>query len=494
MEVSLPSSSFSADNRDGSVGGRQLHVMVFPWLAHGHISPFVELSTRLAQLAINVSFVSTPLNISKLKSFFARHVNSPGKVQPVELRLPPVEGLPAGIESTADLPIHLLSLFDKALDGLEEPLEQLLRQIYPDCIVSDFVQWWVPRAAAKMKIPTIFFATFGAAFTGYGLSPAWRCEEAGEISADALTKPPPGYPSSSVSWKLHEAQTVLGCYTVQEPASDISYHERGLRCFNGCHAIAMRTCNEIEGKFVEYLQSVTGKTVFPLGPLIPKIEFSSAVNSEKDLVFIKWLETHTAASVVYVSFGSQCFMSKEQIHEVALGLEASGQPFLWALRCPDENEVGVWLPQGFQERIGKRGLVVGDWVPQREILLHVSTGGFLSHCGWGSLMEAMSSGVPVVALPMHLDQCLNSRLVVHELEIGLEVQKRCDGSLDRDEICKAVRALLLQEGGGKEVRRKAHEMGNLFKNQILGGVRSQDLYINHFIQYLHSLKGSRESL
>jgi len=489
MEVS---SSLCSSVRNGDGSGRQLHVMMFPWLAHGHLSPFVELSTRLAQLAINVSFVSTPLNISKLKSFFDHHHNSPGKVQPVELRLPPVEGLPAGIESTQDLPIHLTPLFDKAVDGLEEPLEQLLHQICPDCILFDFVQWWVPRAAAKMGIPTIFFATFGAAFTGYGLSPAWRCD-GGEISAEALTKPPPDYPSSVVSWKLHEAQSVLGCYRVQEP-SDISYHERGLRCFEGCRAITVKTCNEIEGKFIEYLQSVTGKPVIPLGPLLP--DLSSAVNSQEDWGRIKWLETHAVASVVYVSFDSQIFMSDDQIREVALGLEASGLPFLWALRCPDENQLGVWLPQGFQERIGKRGLVVRDWVPQKEILSHASTGGFLSHCGWGSLMEAMSSGVPLVTLPMHLDQCLNSRLVVRELEIGLEVTKRSDGSLDRDEICKAVRALMVEDEG-RDVRRKAREMGNLFKNQILGshsdrGILSQDLYINQFIRHLHFLNASRE--
>lgn len=480
MEVSSSSSS-SANNINGDGSGQQLHVMMFPWLAHGHISPFVQLSSTLAHLGINVSFVSTPLNIANLKSFFARHqYNSPGKVQPLELRLPPVEGLPAGIESTKDLPIHLTPLFDKALDGLEEPLEQLLRQICPDCILFDFAQWWVPRAAAKMGIPTILFATFGAAFAGYGLSPAWRREGEGEeMAAETLTKPPPSYPSDAISWKLHEAQSVLGLYRVQQP-NGISYHERALRCFDGCRAIAVRTCNEIEGKFVEYLQTVTGKPVFPVGSLL-------SVNSDEEEEWgcncIKWLEAHALASVLYVSFGSQVFMSKEQIHEVALGLEASGQPFLWALRCPAKNQVGVWLPQGFQERIGKRGLVVGDWVPQREILSHGSTGGFLSHCGWGSLMEAMSSGVPLVTLPMHLDQCLNSRLVVRELEIGLEVTKRSDGSLDRDEICKAVRTLMVEEGG-REIRRKARQMGN----QILSSRGEQGAYINEFITHLHFLK------
>lgn len=244
-------------------------------------------------------------------------------------------------------------------------------------------------------------------------------------------KPPSGYPSNVVSWEPHEAQSVLGLYRVHQP-NDISYHERGLRCFDGCHAIAFRMCNEIEGKFIEYLQSVTRKPVFPIGPLLS--DLSSAINSEEQWGCMKWLEAGAVASVVYVLFGIQVFMSKEKTHEVALGLQASGQPFLWALHCHDKKNLGVWLPQGFQNCVGKRGLVVGDWVPQRQILSDASTGGFLSHCGWGSLLEAMSSGIPLITLLGNLDQCLNSRFVVRELEIGLEVRKRSDGSLDRNEI------------------------------------------------------------
>eukprot|EP01018_Ginkgo_biloba_P008303 Gb_24439 [translate_table: standard] len=460
---------------------KQFHVLMFPWLAHGHIFPYVELSKRLADEGIDISFVSTPLNISKFKPFFADYQNTPpGNVQLLELPFPIVEGLPAGIENTRDLPPHLLPLFDKAVDGLEKPFERLLHHICPDCVLFDFVQCWTPKVAAKMGIPTIFFATFGAAFAAYAISPARLKVE--EITADDLTKPPPDFPSSVISWRRFEAQTVIGCYTAGKP--DLSYLQRGLTCYDGCCAIAVKTCNEIEGNFIQYLETVTGKPVFALGPLLPELR-----KQESDC--LKWLDKQSPSSVVYVSFGSQCLLSKEQIQEVALGLEASQQPFLWALTFPPSLENGPrdYLPEGFEDRMMNIGFVASEWVPQMEILSHPSTGGFVTHCGWNSIFEGMSVGLPLIALPMQLDQGLNARLIVEELKVGVEVGRGEDGSVIRDEICKAVRMAMVEEEG-REVRVKAAEMGDLFKTKILphGNNGTQQAYIHEFIKHLHLLK------
>lgn len=45
-----------------------LHVVMFPYFAFGHISPFVQLSNRLCVHGIKVSFFSAPTNISRIKS------------------------------------------------------------------------------------------------------------------------------------------------------------------------------------------------------------------------------------------------------------------------------------------------------------------------------------------------------------------------------------------------------------------------------------------
>uniref|UniRef100_A0A0C9RQG6 TSA: Wollemia nobilis Ref_Wollemi_Transcript_2171_1649 transcribed RNA sequence n=1 Tax=Wollemia nobilis TaxID=56998 RepID=A0A0C9RQG6_9CONI len=460
-------------SENGHGHGSKLHVAMFPWLAHGHISPYIQLSKKLAEKGLTISFVSTPLNIAKIiKPSFAT-LKSPGQVHLLELPLPPVDGLPAGVDNTADLPIHLTPLFDKAVDGLEKPLEDLLGQIRPDCVVFDFLQWWTPRAAAKFGIPAVFFPTFGAAFSSYAIHPA---RQGSESTAEDLTKPPPGYPSAAISWKPYEALAVMGCNRPQGP-NGISYLERTFRCYEHCSAMAVKTCDEVEGKFVRYLQEVIGKPVLPLGPLLPGV-----ASRESDC--LAWLERRTPGSVVYVAFGSNFFMSREDMGEIALGLEGSMLPFLWALRLPhgrDGCRVTDLLPPGFEERIRGRGLVVGEWAPQVEILRHPSTGGFMTHCGWSSLMEGMGAAVPFVACPMLLDQGLNSRLVCEELGVGVEVRRGDEGLLKREEIRRAVRTVMVDEEG-RRVRTKASDLGQTFKSKI-----SQDAYLKEFVGHLQSM-------
>ncbi|XP_047261394.1 zeatin O-glucosyltransferase-like [Capsicum annuum] len=102
---------------------------------------------------------------------------------------------------------------------------------------------------------------------------------------------------------------------------------------------------------------------------------------------------------------------------LAIGLEKSLQKFIWVLRDADRGDVftsegrKVQLPEGYEERIKGRGIIVRDWAAQLEILAHSSTDGFMSHCGWNSCMESMSFGVPIAARPMHSDQPRNSQLV-----------------------------------------------------------------------------------
>ncbi|GLJ35309.1 hypothetical protein SUGI_0710260 [Cryptomeria japonica] len=105
---------------------RELRVVMIPWLAHGHITPFVELAKSLASNGLKIFFVSTPLNIRRIKPQIC---DAPG-IELVELAMPSVEGLPPGVESTADAaktgeaPL-LIPLLRAAMDLLEKPFEAL---------------------------------------------------------------------------------------------------------------------------------------------------------------------------------------------------------------------------------------------------------------------------------------------------------------------------------------------------------------------------------
>ena len=96
------------------------------------------------------------------------------------------------------------------------------------------------------------------------------------------------------------------------------------------------------------------------------------------------------------------------------------------------------------------------WAPQTKILEHPSIGGFVSHCGWSSVMESMKLGVPIVAVPMQLDQPLNARLV-EEVGVGVEVKRDANGKLEREKVAKVIREVVVEKAG-EGVRRKAKEL------------------------------------
>jgi hypothetical protein len=74
-----------------------LRIVICPWLAFGHMLPYLELAERLASRGHRVSYVSTPRNLERLPP--RRHA-----VDLVALPLPRVEGLPEGADSTTDVP------------------------------------------------------------------------------------------------------------------------------------------------------------------------------------------------------------------------------------------------------------------------------------------------------------------------------------------------------------------------------------------------------
>ncbi|XBH95683.1 hypothetical protein VPH35_086203 [Triticum aestivum] len=95
--------------------GGQLEVVMFPWLAFGHMLPFLDLSRRLAARGHTVAFVFTPRNLARLPPV-PPHLS--GRLRFVQLPLPRVDGLPEGAESTADVPPGEDGLLKMAMDGL----------------------------------------------------------------------------------------------------------------------------------------------------------------------------------------------------------------------------------------------------------------------------------------------------------------------------------------------------------------------------------------
>lgn len=139
--------------------------------------------------------------------------------------------------------------------------------------------------------------------------------------------------------------------------------------------------------------------------------------------------------------------------------------FIWVLRFPRGEEISAReaLPEGFIEMVSERGLIVEEWAPQKRILSHPSIGGFLSHCGWGSVLESMKFGVPLIAMPMHIDQPLNAEFLV-EIGVGLEIKRDKNGKIEREEVARVIR-YLAGERTGEHLRRKARELSDCIRDK-----------------------------
>ena len=107
------------------------------------------------------------------------------------------------------------------------------------------------------------------------------------------------------------------------------------------------------------------------------------------------------------------------------------------------------LPEGFLERTKGRGMVVKMWAPQVEVLRHAATGAFVTHCGWNSVLEAASAGVPMLCWPLYAEQRLNKVFVVDEMKAGVLVDGYDEGMVTAEEVEKKVRLVMESEEGEK---------------------------------------------
>ncbi|KAJ4969463.1 hypothetical protein NE237_016164 [Protea cynaroides] len=80
----------------------------------------------------------------------------------------------------------------------------------------------------------------------------------------------------------------------------------------------------------------------------------------------------------------------------------------------------VPLKEEFIEVTKGRGLLV-NWCPQDKVLLHSSIRGFLTHCGWNSILESISGGVPMLCRPFFAQQQTNFLYACTTWGIGLEI-------------------------------------------------------------------------
>ncbi|MED6182999.1 hypothetical protein PIB30_033906 [Stylosanthes scabra] len=139
---------------------------------------------------------------------------------------------------------------------------------------------------------------------------------------------------------------------------------------------------------------------------------------------------------------------------LAAGLERSGTRFVWVVKeaaTAEHLEEGYGsVPDGFENRVSGRGIVVRGWVPQVSILGHRSVGGFLSHFRWNSMLEGVASGVALLGWPMEADHFVNAWLFVDAMGVAVKVCDGEDSLPDPDELGRVIHGSMVGNSIQKE--------------------------------------------
>lgn len=467
-------------------------IVLFPFMSQGHLNPFLALALQLEQKGYSIIFVNTPLNIKKLK----RSLPSKSSVQLLQIPFNSSDhGLPPDSENTDDLPYNLvLRLLDVSF-CLEQPFREVLADLVdgkragrPLCVIGDFFFGWSADVAHEFGI---FHAVFSGA-GGFGLAcyySMWlnlphRDNDKGEFLL----------PDFSEAGKFHVSQLSPSLLIADGSDPFSIFQQKCLPTWGNSDGFLFNTVEELDKIGLVYFRRKLGIPVWAIGPIFLPIDDHERWSSKPVAGLgitpeqcIQFLDSKSENSVLYISFGLQTTISASQMMQLAKALDAGETNFIWVVRPPVGFDINAdfkaeeWLPEGFVQRIKdeKKGVIVEKWAPQWQILSHKSTGAFLSHCGWNSVLESLSNGVPLIGWPIAGDQFNNAKLLAEWTGVCLEVARGVNFEVRHEDIRDKIEMVMGNNNNnnnnniyynnnnrGKEIRRKACEVREMIKENI----------------------------
>ncbi|KEH15804.1 putative UDP-glucuronosyl/UDP-glucosyltransferase [Medicago truncatula] len=459
------------DSVSSTTMDKPLKLYFIPYLAAGHMIPLCDIASLFASRGHFVKIITTPSNAQILPKSNNFNVHT--------FQFPSQEvGLPDGIENLSSVTdLDSSNRIFQATTLLREHIENFVEQEPPDCIVADFLFPWVDELANKLHIPRF-------AFNGFSLFTICAMES-------LKSQPLPEDASGSFVIPNFPYDIIINS---KPPAESKSFIDPLLTIALKSHGFIINSFVELDGEeCVEYYERTIGHKAWLLGPasLVRKTTQEKANRGEKSTLsvqkFLTWLNSKRDNSVLYICFGTFCYFPDKQLYEIASALEELNCEFIWVVpekkgkENESEAEKEKWLPKGFEERT--KGMIVRGWSPQVVILGHSAIGAFLTHCGWNSITEAVSAGIPMITWPVHSDQFYNETLITQVHGIGVEVGadewltiafRDMEKLIGRDRIKKALRRLMDSGDEAIQIRRRAQEIAKIAKHVVQEGGSSHD--------------------
>lgn len=477
----------------------QPHFLLVPLMSQSHIIPLTDFAKLLAQHGVFVSIITTPLNAIRYRGSIDNSRSRNLNIQTIPIEFPCKEaGLPQGCENLDGLESpESVAKFFRACEMLELPLEKLIQEIEPkpSCIVSTCAVSWTTNIARKFKIPRYIFETVSC-FTMLCSRNLSRVLNVSESDCpDPFLVPDIPHDIEFTSAQLPKTMSKGSDF------EEIKDHVK--QALDSVQGTLVNSFRGLEPWYEEECRKERGK-LWCIGPVsLSNKEFSDSScrgnsSSINEHYCLSWLDSMKPRCVIYACFGSLCRISMQQIKQIGLGLEASGFAFIWVIRKQEgqSSEVEKWLEEErFQERVGGRGLVVRGWAPQVMILSHPCVGGFLTHCGWNSTLEGVTSGVPMITWPMFAEQFYNEKFIVDVLRIGVRVgvegfvdSEKNEDLVTSDRVKNAIEEVMSESEEGCERRRRVEELAKMARNAVEVGGSSfwnVTMFIRDVLQQVH---------
>ncbi|KAL0908495.1 hypothetical protein M5K25_022992 [Dendrobium thyrsiflorum] len=439
-------------------------IVIFPLPAMGHLNPTVELGKLLLRHGVSITILiyeSPSIDSKHIDSYISRVSTAHPNIS--FHRLPSVS-LPSNSESAT-----FLDHFHLTIPHLKDYLSaSSARAIVLDVFFDDALE-----VASELHLPCyFFFASSASNLAAFLYLPTLHNKL--NASFKDLGDTPIYFPGFPCSIPASDLPIRVADRSSKMYKAMIVQYER-LAKSAGIIVNSFKSLEPIALQAIAEGDCIPGRTLAPVywvGPITANVGRHKDSNNELRHESLSWLDGQPSGSVVFLSFGSMgSALPEAQIREIAVGLERSGQRFLWVvggaplqvangssvLTNMKEPDLDAVLPEGFLERTEGRGLVLKSWAPQVAVLGHAAVGGFVTHCGWNTALESIVAGVAMIAWPLFAEQRMNKVFLVEEAKLAVEM-RGYKGIVDATEIEERVRWLMESEGG-KELRARAAAAG-----------------------------------
>ncbi|CAA2995240.1 UDP-glycosyltransferase 74F2-like [Olea europaea var. sylvestris] len=443
------------------------HCLILPFPSQGHINPMLQFAKRLRHKGVKITLAATK-HIFKTMQDFSGSVS----VETIS------DGYDEGGLSAAKNDDEYLARFRKVgTETLEELIKRLKNsRCALDCIVYDaFIPWSLDVAKTLGLVGAAFFTQSCAVDQIY--YHVYKGDVKLPLSESEISIPglPPLKPSDMPSFLY-----VHGSYP---PLKDMVVNQ--FQSIEKADWLLFNTFHKLEEEVIDWMAKFS--PVKAIGPAVPSMYLDKRIEDDREYginvykpitgACMEWLDKRESDSVIYVSFGSLAELGKEQMEELAWGLKLSNMYFLWIVRASEESK----LPKDFAEETCEKGLIL-SWCPQLDVLAHNSVGCFGTHCGWNSTLEALSLGVPMVAMPQWTDQSTNAKYVMDVWKMGIRAPPDENGMVSRDTICYCTKQVMEGETG-KQIKKNATKWKELAREAVDKG-GSSDTNIEEFVSKL----------